>query len=140
LANQLGAWLCLDFEELCYESENFVIALEKIVQYIQPDTLTPLIIVLDELEDFLFVPKSHSWDHDHKKNSKKDLDQPVFKNRATKKRWVRLLDTLQEKKHVIFVLTTNKPKSYFDDIDSALLRDYRVRKTLEYKKKGIRTG
>jgi putative NADPH-quinone reductase len=63
----------------------------------------------------------------------------VLKFRSTKKRWSRLLDTVQQKKHVLFIFTTNKDKAFFDEVDTALLREYRVSMNLHYKKKGVET-
>jgi hypothetical protein len=55
-----------------------------------------------------------------------------------KKNWSRLLDTVQQKKFVFLLLTTNKKKEFFDTIDTALLREYRVSQCYHYKKNGVK--
>jgi FtsZ-interacting cell division protein YlmF len=102
-----------------------------------------LILVLDELEEFLLYINHDEEDDDEDKKEKNDNETLNIKNkeankkyrmryRNTKKRWARLIETIRQKKHVILVLTTNKDKSFFDNIDNALLREYRVSMNLKY--------
>jgi ATP-dependent 26S proteasome regulatory subunit len=49
-----------------------------------------------------------------------------------------LMDTIQEKKNVIMILTSNKKKSFFDYFDPALLREYRITESYEYRDSGVR--
>lgn len=133
VALALGATLCLDFEDFCYSSDSFVVSFELLYNYVQPDEMSPLVIVLDELEDFLFSSK----DFDTMLSEVKDTKNIIFRNRGVKKRWVRLMDTIQEKKHVILILTSNKKKRFFDKVDRALLRKYRVTESYEYTTGGV---
>jgi len=139
LANKLNAWLCLDFEEFIHYDNSLVYSFEALYNYIQPDAFSPLVIVLDEVEDFLFRNIEHvdEYGNEMDKNEKQKKGH-IFKNRNTKKNWSRLLDTVQQKKHVLLLLTTNKKKEFFDEIDTALLREYRVSQCYQYKKSGVK--
>jgi len=141
LANKLNAWLCLDFEEFIHYDNSLVYSFEALYNYIQPDALCPLVLILDEVEDFLFMNRNeehYSGENYEEKQEKEKKKQYVFKGRGMKKNWSRLLDTVQQKKHVLFLLTTNKKKEFFDEIDTALLREYRVSQCYQYKKSGVK--
>ena len=132
LAKHMNARICFDLEECIRYDDSLLSSFESLYHYIQPDNMRPLIIIIDELEDFLFVTHEKQYcepiPHD---------DKPLFRNRNTKKKWVRWMDAIQQVKNVILLLTSNKPKSYFDDIDPALLREYRVSKCFHYQTDGV---
>ena len=136
LAKKMNAWLCLDFEECCTNyNDSLIISFEKMYNYIQPDSLNPMILVIDELEDFLFTHKK--FDSVDMIENKTKTNELCFKNRNTKRKWVRLMDSIQDKKHVLFLFTTNKPKEFFDEIDPALLREHRISMCLHYLKDDV---
>jgi len=140
VARQLNAWLCLDFEEFTNYDNTWCTFFESLYNYVQPSKFAPLVIVLDELEDFLFSMKRDTIENEQSMMEREtDGNNVIMKYRNTKKRWSRLIDTVQQKKHVIFILTTNKDKSFFDAVDTALLREYRISLNLHYKKKGVDT-
>jgi len=133
LAKQLDAWLCQDFEELYYSDVNPVGVVKSLVHYIQPTAEQPLILVLDEVDEFLFA---RSYDDDEEED--KDAPARRFRNRTTKKNWGRFLDSVQQSRNIVLFLTSNRPKSYFDAFDNALLRSFRVTACLHYREDGIR--
>jgi len=138
LADKLNAWLCLDFEECIQWDNSMVYSFESLYNYVQPDSYSPLVIVLDELDDFLFSNRNQD-DYGHE-IEKIDKQKPnyIFKTRNMKKNWSRLLDTIQQKKFVLLLLTTNKKKDFFDTIDPALLREHRVSQCYHYKTTGVK--
>jgi hypothetical protein len=142
LANKLNAWLCLDFEEFIHYDNSMVYSFEALYNYVQPDPLSPLVMILDEVEDFLFLNKNDDrYGDEYHEDNKKDKGkkkQYVFRGRGMKKNWSRLLDTIQQKKHVLLLLTTNKKKEFFDEIDTALLREYRVSQCYQYTKHSVK--
>lgn len=138
----LQGWLCLDFEELYYCRARPVYEMEQLLQYVQPDRLQPLIVVLDEVDEFLFQSGNDNDDDDDKLNvlettGKKEEKRLKWKHKNTKKNWSRLLDTVQQKRNVIFILTSNWSKVDFDGQDLALMREYRVTSCLHYTTGGV---
>jgi len=126
LARRLDAWLCLDFEELRMSKYQPVNELRNMQKYVQPSKQRPLVIILDELDEFFFCRKD-----DEEKSD--DESHPLkLRCSAMKKNWGRLLDTIHQSANTIFICTSNKPKSFFDDFDSALLRPFRVTSCLHY--------
>ena len=152
VANKLNAWLCPDLEEFIKYDGSWIYSFELLYNYIHPDSLNPMVIVLDEVDDFLFTMRRNPDPHspinviDLRRNSdppkslveKDNIENYMFKFSNGKKWWSRLLDTIQQKKHVILILTTNRPKSFFDKQDTAMLREYRVSKCLEYTASDVR--
>jgi hypothetical protein len=123
LALKLNAWLCLDFEELYNSRSNPVFEILNLQQYIQPSKERPLIIVIDELDEYLF----RSCQEFEEESDKLRLKTP-----AMKKNWGRMLDTIHQSQNIILLCTSNKPKSFFDDYDNALLRPFRITLSLHY--------
>jgi SpoVK/Ycf46/Vps4 family AAA+-type ATPase len=148
MAKQLDATLCLDFEEFSSFYETFVHSFEVMYDYVQPTAQHPLVVTLDELEGFILHNDSNddgigaggscggSVGVDGCGNDK-GKSKYTWKYKNTKKRWVRLMDSIQEKHHVVFVLTSNLPKSFFDAFDPALLREYRITHCLHYTPEGV---
>jgi len=133
LSKKMNAILCPDFEEFTYYYESFITSFDLLYNYVQPSESSPFVVTIDELEQFLFcekMPRYDSEDGDCPPSSKKT--KHILKNKMMKKQWVRFMDTIQERKYIVFIFTSNKPKSFFDDIDSALLREYRVTDVLRY--------
>ena len=48
-----------------------------------------------------------------------------------------MLDTVHQMHNVVLLLISNRHKDWFDHIDDALLRDYRITASLEYYESGI---
>jgi len=132
VSQKLNATLCLDFEEFTYYYESYITSFDLLSNYVEPTEEHPFVVTIDELEHFLLC-ETNCFDDDDNKPKKK----MALRNKTTKKRWVRLMDTIQEKKHIIFVFTSNKPKSFFDNIDTSLLREYRVSKVFHYTQKDV---
>lgn len=136
LTQKTNGWLCLDFEEFVnHFDRSFVSSFESLYNYVQPTEDSPLIIVLDELEDFLLCPRK--YDEEISMNEIDDTKDAMIKNRYVKKKWSRLMDTVSQKKYVMFLLTTNKTKDFFDKIDPALLREHRISKCFHYHEHGV---
>ena len=134
IAAELNAWLVLDFEDFRCYNDSLVITYDMLYGFVQPDAAQPLVIVLDELEDFLFRSDDNCDVLKASGERAAQKDAPVYYSaRNTKKQWVRLMDTLQEARHVVFILTTNRDKAFFDDLDPALLREFRVSACFCYK-------
>lgn len=49
-----------------------------------------------------------------------------------KQRWNNFMDYIHYINNVVIILTTNKPKSYFDEIDNSLFREYRITRVYEF--------
>jgi hypothetical protein len=98
------------------------------------------VVTLDELEGFVLHNDSHDDGGGAAAATTSDntaATKYTWKYKNTKKRWVRLMDSIQEKQHVVFVLTSNLPKSFFDAFDPALLREYRITHCLHYTPEGV---
>ena len=134
LSKKLNATLCLDFEEFSHIRNSFVNSFELLYNYVQPTVQNPLIITIDELESFLLETNKGG---DEYYGDRGERIQYRLKYKNIKKNWVRLMDTVQEKKFVVFVLTTNKTKEFFDELDPALLREYRINQCIHYTNDGV---
>jgi hypothetical protein len=139
ISKELNATLCPDFEEFTYFYESFITSFDLLYNYVQPNESSPFVVTIDELEQFLLCEKRPLYDSDDDcPNAKESFKKKhILKNKNIKKRWVRLMDTIQERKYVIFIFTSNKSKSFFDEIDPALLREYRVTEVLHYTDRDI---
>lgn len=138
LANILNAYLCLDFDDVFDNAYSIVYSFETLYKYIQPDAACPLVLVIDEVEDYLFRQhKDKDIGLDVGSKEYGESKEYGLRNGKTKKNWSRMLDTIQQKKQVMLILTTNKPKHYFDLIDNALLREYRVSQCLQYESQAV---
>jgi hypothetical protein len=130
LARKLDATLCLDFEELCEARSSPVSEVRNMLQYIQPTRFRPLIIVLDELDEYLFRRND-----DDEEEPGEPKDKPLrLRNNAVKKNWGRLLDTIHQSQNILLLCTSNKPKAFFDAFDPALLRPFRITAAMQYDK------
>ena len=131
-----GGILCLDFEELCKSRYNTpVYELQQILNYVQPTRQYPLWIVLDDVDEYLFRKSNRDGkDYDDTDGCITDDDDAAvtFLHKSSKKHWCRLLDTIHQKQNVVLFLTSNRTKIWFDNIDTALLRPYRVSTCLHY--------
>jgi len=136
LSKVLQGWLCLDFEELYYSRSRPVYEMDTLLQYVQPDRAHPLVVVLDEVDEFLFRSEDEEMYVGDNPVSK-EAAKLKWKNKNTKKNWSRLLDMVQQHRNIILLLTSNRSKAFFDNVDPALLREYRVSMSLEYLEHGV---
>ena len=130
LAKKWDAWLCLDFEELYNSRCHPVTEIIQMQQYLQPSRDRPLVIVLDELDEYLFRRKNEESDEVECTPEMKDA--VVLRSNNMKKNWGRLLDTVHQSQNIVLLCTSNRPKTFFDDFDNALLRPYRITANLQY--------
>ena len=90
----------------------------KIYSKISPDLHNPLIIVIDEID--IIINKLHNNTINNHK------DQPIqIKNKSE---WNLFFDRFDRKlyPYVIFIMTTNKSLSYFDQLDDSYFRNGRI--------------
>lgn len=132
LALKLNAWLCLDFEELYNSRCQPVQEVLNLQRYIQPCKERPLVIVIDELDEYLFKCCQEPDDEPDPIDKKLRLRSP-----AMKKNWGRLLDTVHQSQNMVLICTSNKPPSFFNEYDDALLRPFRITASLHYLKNEV---
>ena len=91
-------------------------SIHELMHSCEADSLNPLIVVLEEIDGIL-----------------QRLDDPVAKQNPdiptevhSKATWTAFLDDMIFLKHVILILTSNKPKTEIDAADPALLRQGRI--------------
>jgi len=135
LAKTWDAWLCLDFEELYNARCHPVTEIIQMQQYLQPSSERPLVIVLDELDEYLFRRKNE--ESDEVECTPETKDAVVFRSNNMKKNWGRLLDTVHQSHNIVLLCTSNRHKSFFDTFDNALLRPFRITACLHYVKDSV---
>ena len=90
----------------------------KLYSKISPDLNNPLIIVIDEID--IIINKLHN------NIIKEHKDQPIqIKNKSE---WNLFFDRFDRKlyPYVIFIMTTNKSITYFDELDNSYFRSGRI--------------
>lgn len=89
-------------------------SLASLLHEVKPSPARPLILLIDEYDEMV---KKLDHAQVHPKLS------VMVHNKHTHNQFLDFFDHLE---HVILVLTTNKPKSWFDEIDDSYTRAYRI--------------
>lgn len=92
---------------------------------IKPEKNRFLIFIMDEVDELIhniFVTK---------KTDKYDIKSP------TKQSWNYFLEKVSANKNVVLLLTTNKTKDYFDQLDNSLFREHRLTGALQFTENNV---
>jgi ATPase family associated with various cellular activities (AAA) len=116
-----NATVCTDFSIPQYE--HFA-RLNRVCSDIEPADDNFLICVMDEVDDIInYMYNKHADDKEH-----------VGMN---KRSWNFLLEQIHLLQNIIFIMTTNKPISYFNELDISFMREYRVTEVYNYTETGV---
>lgn len=88
------------------------------------------ILIVDEVDEML-----HRLYKQNKKDNQKDEDKNTTQN--IKQKWNNFMDYIHYMKNVIIILTTNKSKAFFDEMDESLFREYRITGIYEFSEKDV---
>lgn len=118
LANEINAYYC-DTHDPSTPGDS----LSMLYQTVSPSKKNPLVIVIDEVDTM--ITRIHNGIMDHK------VVPIQIKDKRT---WNQYFDKMNIGLYpfVIFIMTTNKPLSFFDNIDVSYIRDNRIHQDLKF--------
>jgi hypothetical protein len=94
------------------------------------------VLIIDEVDEMLHkLYKQSIKCNGNNGNNGDNGDKNQTQN--LKQRWNNFMDYIHYMNNVVIILTTNKPKSYFDEIDESLFREYRITSIYEFKEDDV---
>lgn len=129
LTDHFKSTIHTDFNPL--DTKNDLSRFARIYRKVNPSKSRPLIILIDEIDELLFTkvyPKTGEKDEEGYFIIDKTQKPTLTLGGDIKRTWNKFLDEIDSQfyENIIFIMTSNKTKKEFDDIDSSLLRKGRI--------------
>jgi hypothetical protein len=90
------------------------------------------ILIVDEVDEMLYKLYKNSTKSDENSENNGNSNQDKITIQNLKQRWNNFMDYIHYMSNVVIILTTNKSKSYFDEMDESLFREYRITGVYEF--------
>lgn len=105
-------------------------AINEVFDNVQSNTNVPLVLIWDEIDDYLFPVVNGVF-------IELIQTQSAPRCKISKPTWNSFLDYMSTKRNVILIITSNRDKKVFDDYDKSLLRQHRINAVFECRDNGF---
>lgn len=129
LSKLIGGIVYKDFV-VAVDRQRIQSAINEVFDNVQSNTNVPLVLIWDEIDDYLFPVVNGILELVHIQGS-------TPRCKISKPTWNSFLDYMSTKRNVILIITSNRDKKVFDDYDKSLLRQHRINAVFECRDNGF---